>query len=399
MRGTPGERLGSIFEEACTAMDASLLTSRAVPALPAGTRLLALGKVANAMVRGAREQRPDLKPLACISPEGGDEPWSLQGAHPLPDERSFAAGAALLGRARQADGAPLALLLSGGGSSLAAAPAPGLTAADKIAATRLLLRSGLDIVQMNVVRKRLSALKGGRLALAAPRSPWWVLALSDVVGDDLGSIASGPCSEDLAPAGEAQRLCRRARIWENLPRRLRARLPELDRPVGLADVRVDARVLASASSLATAAARAAPWPATVLDPVADPIERCAQRYSDWAREHRGRGPQLLVAAGEPVLRVSGGGRGGRAQHLALLMARELAGLEATFLAAGTDGRDGETDHAGAIVDGRTAERAGERLAHAIARFDSAPLHAVLGTALPRRAPRTHLGELHLLLVE
>lgn len=390
--------LVDVFDAACARLDAGRLAEQAVQEAPAHARVIALGKVAHGQMRAALAARPDLVALLSVSTDAGPEPWAVAGDHPVPGARSFEAGERLLDAVRAMDGAPLVLLLSGGGSALAEVPAAGLTEPDVQEATRVLLRSGLDVERMNAVRKRLSALKGGRLALAAPLSRWRVRVLSDVVGDDPAAVASGPCVEDRTPASLPRRACEQAGVWHALPPRVREVLATESRAPTLAGLDIDLQVVAGARQLALAAELASPVPTTVLAPVTDPVEALAERYVRFARERTGTGPRLLVASGEPTLQVRGPGRGGRCQHLALLVARELSGLDATFLAAGSDGRDGDTDHAGAIVDGSTAEEAGEALEEAIARYDSAALHEELGTALPRRAPVTHLGELHLMLV-
>jgi hydroxypyruvate reductase len=358
--------------------------------------------VAHRQVRAALAARPDWQPLVSVGTEDGPEPWALAGNHPLPGPRSFAAGEALLHAARAAGPLPFVLFLSGGGSALAEVPAPGLSGDDVTRATSLLLRSGLDIAATNAIRRRLSALKDGGLARAAPDSAWTVFALSDLPHPEPAVLSSGPCTPDPSSPTRARRRAKEEGLLARLPPRVKARL-EAPSTVAGPLPKVDFQWLAGARELALAGAAAfaeekPEVPATVLAPVAEPVEALAQRYALWALERVGSGPALLVAAGEPTLRVTGDGLGGRAQHLALLVARLIDSKPITFLAAGTDGRDGPTDHAGAIVDGGTATIAGSALERALAGFDSARLHAALGTALARRPATTHLGELHLLLV-
>lgn len=389
--------LAGIYRAVCDRLDAGRLSRKAIGELAEDSWVVGLGKVAHLQVRTALAAGGDLRPLLSISTEGGPESWAIAGDHPVPGARSFEAGAQLLARVREVDGEPITLLLSGGGSALAALPAPGLAVEDKVEVTRLLLRSGLDIGAVNTVRRRLSAIKGGRLALAARHSPWRVFVLSDVVGNDPRAVSSGPCVSDDEPPGAARRVLEAAGLWSSIPARVRAHLEDYDLPNSLAGLDVRIRVLAGAEDLAREAAALADVPATVLPPVTSPVERCAERYLAWMRQPRKR-PSLLVASGEPSLAVRGRGQGGRAQHLALLMAKGIAGQDATFLAAGTDGRDGDTHHAGAIVDGSVAARTGGELDEAISRFDSASFHARHGTGIPQWSPSTHLGELHLLLV-
>lgn len=395
-------RLVKAWHRAGERLDAGRLAARAAAAGPAGAQVVGLGKVAHAQVRAAVTARPDWRPLVSVSTEAGPEPWALAGNHPVPGPRSFAAGRALLDAVGDTDSLPIVLFLSGGGSALAEVPAPGLTEDDLTRATSVLLRSGLDIAATNTVRRRLSALKGGGLARAAPRSTWIVHGTSDLPDDDPATLASGPCSRDPSAPGLARRICSEAGLLSRLPPRVLARLESAPPNPGPLPA-VEFQWLAGARDLAMAGAAAfaeeAPdVPATVLAPISESVESLAQRYALWAFERLGSGPALLVAAGEPTLRVTGDGLGGRAQHLALLIARLVEGKPITFVAGGTDGRDGPTEHAGAVVDGETAAIADHALEEAVSRFDSASLHAALGTGLPRFAPATHLGELHLLLV-
>lgn len=390
--------LRALVDDACAHLDADHLVRRVVTDVPEGAAALGLGKLSHRMVAAALGQRPDLVPIASIGPIEGELPWMRAGDHPVPGTLSFDAGRWLLQQVREHDGVPLVLLLSGGGSALAEVPLPGLTDDDVVETTARLLRARLPIDELNAVRRRLSALKGGRLARAAPSSQWRVFLLSDVVGDDPSAIASGPCAVDRDSPRRALRACREAGVWDSLPASVRLRLEEDVPPPSLDSIEIETTLLAGARQLGLALERASPWPTTVLAPVQDSVQVLSERYLAWAKDRTGDGPSLLVATGEPVLEVQGSGRGGRAQHLALLMARGLAGLDATFLAVGTDGRDGPTDHAGAWVDGSTATLAGDRLEDALERYDSAAFHAALGSAVERFEPVTHLGEAHLLLV-
>jgi hydroxypyruvate reductase len=392
------QRLLDLYRAVCDRLDAGRLAVAALGEVPENARILGLGKVAHRQVRAVLDARPDLKPLLSISTSEGPESWAIEGDHPIPDVLSFQAGERLLETVAQHDGEPLLFLLSGGGSALAEAAREGIEPWDVAEATAVLLKSGLDIRQINTVRKRLSLIKGGGLAKQAPRSAWHVLVMSDVVGDDLGTISGGPCAPDLSRPGEARLLCHRAGIWERLPERVVRLLERDESPLSLDGISIETKLLAGSRSLSFAAESLSEWPTTTLAPIEDSVENLAKRYAVWMRDRIGSGPALLIGAGEPTLRVTGSGRGGRAQHLALLMAAELRGLDAWFLAAGTDGRDGPTEQAGAIVDGTTAEVAGDRLPQAIAQFDSERFHVELGTAIPRWDPATHLGELHLLFV-
>ncbi len=400
MTTTETEKLLRLYRTACDRLDGARLAASVADELAPGTRLLGLGKTAHRQVAAVLAARADVEPLVSVSTTRGGH-WAMEGAHPVPDERSFVAGEALLFSAQEADGADIALFLSGGGSSLATVAAEGVDEAEKVALHRRLLVSGLDIGRMNIVRRALSGIKGGRLAASAPRARWRVYVTSDVPDDDLATISSGPCVARPEQAGEAVRVLRGAGLWSGLSAGLQARLSQGRPPVDLSGTMITHRLLAGPRRLGQVVEQLLAEEgetATVLAPVSVGVEELARRYARWAAERLGGGPATLVATGEPTLAVRGSGLGGRSQHLALLLARMLEGRPFTFLAAGTDGRDGPTSHAGAIVDGDTAFRAGSALDVALALDDSAPLHARLGTAIPAWDSPAHVGDLHLLRV-
>jgi hydroxypyruvate reductase len=241
-----------------------------------------------------------------------------------------------------------------------------------------------------------------------------VLVLSDVPGDDLSTIASGPFAPDPTTFADVQRFVRArgAAIPRAAAARLeagvRGELEETPKPGDARLARVVHRVLAGPVDLARAAAdeaRARGFAAEAdPSPLAGDVAEVAARLGAWARAHAGKGRRLLALGGEPTIAIPPGARaadGGRAQHLALLAARELAGLPAAVLAAGSDGRDGPTEQAGAVVDGATAgdaETAGVDLDRALAEARSGPAAVALGAAIPREDTGTHLCDLVLVAV-
>jgi glycerate-2-kinase len=306
----------------------------------------------------------------------------------------------------------LVVLLSGGGSALLALPADGLSLEDKRATVAAVARAGATIGQLNTVRKHLSAIKGGRLALAT-RAPTTVLALSDVVGSDPGTIASGPFSADATTFQQARALVAAlapaapAAAVAVLERGAAGELPETPFPGDhrLAHVRYQVcagpeRVRLEAQRLVEASGRRAGVLATDTE---SPVEELAADYGERARAEvrAARGPSVLVGNGEPRIVVGGGGVGGRATHLALLMARQIAGMtEVSFLAAGTDGRDGSAPGSGAVVDGATwnhALAAGLDPQGALDHCDSGRLLQALG-CLVHGPGRSNLLDVHLLSV-
>lgn len=327
--------------------------------LAAPIHLIAIGKAASAMALGAYDAlRDGIRAGLVITKHGHDEPlpWPvLTAGHPLPDQASLAAGAALL---QFVDALPrdarVLVLLSGGASALVESLPDGATLDDLRALNEWLLASGRDIAACNRVRKRLSYIKGGRLAARLVPRPVTVLAISDVPGDDARFIGSGPLTADATvvqePIGDA-------------PSRLRALLanaPSLPAPDDACFAHVDYAIVARLADATNAIAAAAAGrgvtahirPAFVQGEAADVGAALARELLQSAA------PGLLVWGGETTVTLPPApGRGGRNQTLALAAATTIAGQPNCYLlAAGTDGTDGPTDDAGALVDGDTLER-------------------------------------------
>jgi glycerate-2-kinase len=359
--------------------------------VPHGARcgVLAAGKAAHAMARAWQLRLGAPLSGLSVAREASHvpAPWqALVGGHPLPTEDSARAGRAALAFASQAEPV-LVVLLSGGASALLSSPLPGLTLADLRATTELLLRSGAEIAELNCVRKHLAAVGGGRLAAAATRAEEIVvLAISDVLGDDLATIGSGPCAPDPTTYPEAAEVLRARAIWDQVPRAVRAQLergvagraPESPKPGDACFARVRHHVLASnATALAALEACARARGLAVVrehEPLRGEARAVGAALARRALTLRGDAPAVLLAGGETTVRVRGDGRGGRCQEIALAAARVLAGERGvTLLAAGTDGSDGPTDAAGAFADGATLARglaAGEVADAALARSDA-----------------------------
>jgi glycerate-2-kinase len=413
----------SAYRQALSLLQASRLVSEALERepLPDGpVRILALGKAALSMGHAALAHLGGrARDALCVLP--GPVPGTLAGAtvlrgsHPRPDASSAAAGAAVLAWAARDRGLPVLALVSGGGSALAVAPVDDLSFEDKIDAQMALMRAGATIGELNALRKHLSRLKGGQLAAALVPAEIRVLVLSDVPGDDLSTIASGPFAPDPTTFSDALRAvdARRAAVpgtvRSRLERGARGELPETPKPGDPRFARVVHRLLAGPVDLARAAAAAArtlgyeaeAYPA----PLSGDVSEVAARLARWARTNAGRGKRMLALGGEPTIVVPAGAAnpdGGRAQALALIAAREIAALPAAVLAAGSDGRDGPTDQAGAVVDGGTAaaaSAAGVDLAAALLEARSGPACVKLGVALPREETGTHLCDLVVVAVE
>ncbi|MGY6694624.1 MAG: glycerate kinase type-2 family protein [Roseinatronobacter sp.] len=316
--------------------------------------LLAFGKAACAMTDAALPFLPHLTQALVVT--NYENAAALPGieliaaGHPVPDENGLRAGQRaeeLLAAAGPGD--LVLVLVSGGGSALLPAPVKGVSLAEKAEVSKLLLGAGLDIVSMNAVRQYLSRFKGGGLLqLAAPASVS-TLILSDVIGDDLRAIASGPTTSPIMTRVEVVAMLRSTRIWDDLPASARAALKRDDAKTAPTPVVHNHLIGSNALSL-QAMARACPGARLDPAPLDGDVSEAADRIVALAKS--GAGTTLL--GGETTVKLQGTGLGGRNQELALRVALELEGHQGwRFLSAGTDGRDGPTDAAGAIVDGQT----------------------------------------------
>lgn len=342
----------------------------------------------------------------------------VEAAHPIPDQAGRRAAARLLALASGLTPNDLLfVLLSGGASSLLPAPAPGLSLQDKQRATRLLLRSGATIQEINAVRKHLSAIKGGRLA-ATTRARVVSLTLSDVIGDDLGAIGSGPTAPDPTTYEDAWRILRQYGLWQAVPSRVRSHLTTgrrgryADTPKPGASVfrRVQNQLIGNNRQAVEAVARAANQaglsPLILSSTLTGEATEAAKVFGAIAREIASTGrpvarPACLIAGGELTVTVRGHGTGGRAQEMALAAAIEIAGLPDVWVAAfGTDGTDGPTDAAGAVVDGETvarAARAGLDPRRALRRNDSYPFFKKLDGHIFSGPTGTNVNDLYVLI--
>ncbi len=393
----PRAALVALFGDVVGALDPAERVAAAVRArLPAGTRvrLLAVGKAAAAMALGATSALGDrLAGGLVVAPAVADLPPGLElqiGAHPRADARSEAAGRALLGAASAGGADRVLMLVSGGASALAELPAPGLALADVQSLVDRLMAGGAPIADLNAVRKHLSALKGGRLAAAAA-APVLTLVCSDVVGDDLATVGSGPTVPDPTTYADAVAACARWAADATGPARdhldagARGELGETPKQVRPGD---EAMLVAGLATLVDEAAAASLHhlgrPAErVAQPLVGPVEAVAAQVADWLRRP---GPRVVVAGGEPTVTLPPApGVGGRARQLALLVAGALAGRPGwTLLVAGSDGIDGTADAAGAVVDGGTWARvraAGIDPDRALAACDAGTALAAAGDAL------------------
>lgn len=295
-----------------------------------------------------------------------------EAAHPVPDDRSMAAAARAMAVASAVtSGECLVLLLSGGASALMALPVQGITLADKQGCIRTMLLAGADIHALNTVRKHLSAVKGGRLA-AACRGTTLTLAVSDVVGDDLSVIASGPGVADATTWDDAAVALEHfggsrhpPAVRELVARGMRGEIPDTPKAGDSSLARTHAHVIASERHALEAAATAASSlgyeVVTLAGAVTGDARAAAARWLHRVEEvlpGAGR-PLCVLSAGETTVRVTGSGRGGRNQEFTLALVEPLAASRRELIVAsiGTDGIDGPTDAAGALADATSFDRA------------------------------------------
>jgi hydroxypyruvate reductase len=423
------EAARAIFDAALRAADVAPLVQRALGdvRLPARGRVLVVGagKASGAMAAAVEAGLGDRVADGLVAVKDGYRAPTqrirlLEAGHPVPDTRGEEAARQIRALAESAGGDNLLLVLvSGGGSALTPAPAPPITLADKQVITHLLLAAGANINQLNAVRKHCSLLKGGQLARAAAPARVHALLLSDVIGDPLDVIASGPTAPDVSTFAEALGILDRfdlrgrapAAIVQRLERGARGEIPETPKPDDPVFRGVTNTVIGNnrlVVDAAAARARALGYAPHVLTRALEGEAReVAGRLVAQAREVRaGRGPvappACLIAGGEPTVTVRGGGSGGRCQEWALAAALELDGADGIVaLAAGTDGTDGPTAAAGALADGASAARArarGHDPAARLAANDSNPALAALGDLVVTGPTNTNLLDLYLLLI-
>jgi glycerate-2-kinase len=348
--------------------------------------LIAIGKAAPAMARGAASVL-DVVGGVCVSDHVEPAPEQLTflvGDHPVPGTASLEAGAAVLETVRAVPpSTQIIALISGGGSALCEAPREGVPSEYLSEVTRRLIDGGAAIEEINLVRAHLSAIKCGGVARAAAQAID-TLVISDVAGADPGVIASGPTIPGEHEPERAAGILTRLSI--DLPAAVRAAMSV--EPTPLPEPKV--ALLADGRDAARAVAAAAPAPAAVGEAwLRGEAGECLDRFLD------GSGPGVTVGTGEVVLGVRGDGIGGRNTHAALLAATRLADSDDVFCAFATDGVDGRSRSAGAIVDGSTLSRGGDPT-RARDRFDSATYLARTSDLLRCPPTGTNVSDLWIL---
>jgi hydroxypyruvate reductase len=368
--------LRAAFDAAVRAVHPAQCLPPFVPAPGSGrTIVVAFGKAAATMaevfcahypapVSGLVVTRHGDGPPDCCALPGLDV---VEAGHPVPDASGVAAAERVLGLLRGLSATDrVVALVSGGGSALLALPAPGITLADKQDINRQLLASVATIAEINCVRKKLSAVKGGRLARAAEPAEIVVLAISDVPGDQIGDVASGPFAPDPTTLADARAVLERhgCRLSESVRRLLQDPGRESPKPGDGAFSRVRTQLCARSADALVAAgsvlAQAGYRPLLMDDTVNTPARLLAGQHARLAREHVARGERVaLVTGGETTVRVvNPAGRGGRNTEYLLALALALDGAPPVWaLAADTDGIDGTGNNAGAVLSPDSLARA------------------------------------------
>jgi len=435
--------LQDILRAAVRAADAGKLVRDAlgdpsvadVLARGAAVDLIAVGKAAGPMLTEFEQSaRVRVRTAVGIGPERPatlppDVAW-YDGAHPVPDARSVAAARRALQVAQHSgDNDVLIVLLSGGASALMALPAEDLTLEDKQETVRRLLKGGATIHELNTARKHLSAIKGGRLA-AATRGAVVTLVISDVVGDDLSVIGSGPTMPDPSTFGDALsvldarggRASYPAAVVSHLQRGARGEFDETPKPDDPRLHRSVARIIGgrmTAVAGAVEAARARGYNVYTIDaPLVGEARAAAALFTGEVQQALARltPPLCIVGSGETTVHVTGDGLGGRNQEFALAMLPFIADLgrsaprdvrsgpreiDAVFGSIGTDGIDGPTDAAGAIIDATTSTRASIRGLDPIGYLDnndSYHFFSALGDLVHTGPTGTNVGDVQVALI-
>ena len=379
-------------------------------------QVISIGKAGHTMVEALSERvGASLEGIVASSVEPQSQVRGFRyfrGGHPTPNADSLRAASAMLTTLQAQNASSLVIfLLSGGGSSIVEKPIDDdITLDDLVATYRALVHSGAPIADMNAVRKHLSAVKGGRLAQAAFPAQQVSLLVSDVPDNTPDALASGPTMPDSTSVEDCYRIAEKYDLLTQFPpstRELFERHALEETPKSDDPAFVRARfwnILSNQTAVdeASVAAERAGFLVHVDNSCDDwDYERAADYLLNRARELRQQfSPVCLISGGEVTVKVTNAGTGGRNQQFALSCAEKIAGESITVLSAGTDGVDGNSPAAGAVVDGSTLERARSRgfdVREALAKFDAYPLFSALGDTIETGPTGNNLRDLRILL--
>ena len=417
MTAKPRKILRAMFDAAVNAASPSLCIPAHLPSPPKGrTIVVGAGKASALMARAVEENWPGPLTGLVVTRDRHSVPCNriqiVEASHPVPDARGLAAAQCIRSLVDGLGSDDLVLaLISGGESALLSLPAPGLTLQDKQAVNAALLRSGASIGEMNIVRKHLSAIKGGRLAAAAYPAQVVTLVISDVPGDDPALIASGPSVADCSTFADASAVLRKYGITEprSVIEHLNRAADETPKDVRLSRARTDIIAAPQLSLEAAAAiARGAGLTPLILgDAIEGEAREVGRVLAGITRQTALRGqpvppPVVLLSGGETTVTVKGTGRGGRNVEFLLSLAIGLDGLPNAFALAGdTDGVDGAEEIAGAIVTPDTVARAkslGIDAKASLANNDGHSFFEALGDQMITGPTRTNVNDFRAIVV-
>jgi glycerate 2-kinase len=411
--------LRSLFEAAIDAALPEKVVPKILPEPSKGrTIVVGAGKASAAMAKAVEDNWAGPLEGLVVTRYGHAVPCNrieiVEAAHPVPDASGEDAARRILELAKGAGPDDLVLcLISGGGSALLTLPAEGVSLADLQAVNKALLTSGADIIEMNTVRKHLSAIKGGRLAAAAFPARVVALAISDVPGDDPSVIASGPTVADATTYAEAREILARYRIDPppSVTRCLAQERDETPKPgdprLANASTTIIAASRASLEAAAAVARQAGVTPVILGDDIEGEARDVGRSMAKQALLLRDQGkpvapPAVLISGGETTVTVRGKGRGGRDAEFLAGLAVGLDGAPGIFALAGdTDGIDGSEDNAGAIVTPDTlarAKAAGIDIEALLADNDLYRLFSTLGDLVVTGPTRTNVNDFRAILI-
>jgi len=399
-------RANAIFDAGVAAADPAKAVRKSLGETPLpSTRgrilVVAVGKAGIRMTRAAHQIVTSAETIIVTNTENAEPvpgARTFAAAHPVPNDTGLQAARAVeaLLHAAGPDDHVLALI-SGGGSALLPAPVKGLTLEHKATVNRLLLGAGLNITTMNLVRQQLSRLKGGGFARAANPARITALILSDVVGDDLRVVASGPTVAPIGSSEQARTALKSAGIWDQVPDAVRRALAK-GQDGGIDTGLVDNRLIGGNAQSVAAMAVAAPGGQVYAQVLQGDVQDAVALITAC------KAPGTWLFGGEITVRLRGDGKGGRNQELAMrvALAAEVQGWNPNwvFLSGGTDGRDGPTDAAGGLVDGGTLARmraAGLDPHKVLANNDSYHALKASGDLLMTGATGTNVADLQVLI--
>jgi len=420
----PKKLLIDSFHAAVAAVDPLKIVAAHLPPPPKGrTLVIGAGKAAASMARAVELAWPAAAPLEGLVVTRyahgmhTERIRVVEASHPVPDNAGEVAAAEILSLVSQlGPDDRLIALVSGGGSSLLSLPVASVPMADLKAVTSALLKSGAPITEMNIVRKHLSRIQGGRLA-AACKAPITTLIISDVTGDDPSAIASGPTCADASTYRDAIAILARyqiaapASVAAHLQAGADGNVDETPKPGDAIFVQVTNTVIATAHDSMQAGAEFFRshqiTPVVLGDTVTGEAAEVAKVYAALAREIRNyqqpfKAPVALISGGECTVTVRGNGRGGRCAEFLTSLAVELAGMPDTYaLAADTDGIDGTEDNAGALLAPDSASRAaalGISAQAMLANNDGYNYFSALGDLLVTGPTRTNVNDYRVILI-